>query len=60
MADEKKFGCEDCAMRKRAEANPKSFWARLWRWHTGWCPGWKAYQRELREKGLTEQPVAKS
>jgi hypothetical protein len=19
----------------------------LWRWHTGWCPGWKAYQAHL-------------
>jgi len=34
-------------MRKKAEAKPKSFTARLWRWHTTWCPGWKAYQKEL-------------
>ena len=39
--------CENCPIRKRAEANPKSWLARLWRWHTGWCPGWKAYQRAL-------------
>jgi len=24
--------------------------ARLWRWHTGWCPGWKAYQAHLAEQ----------
>ena len=30
-----------------AEANPDTLLARLWRWHTGWCPGWKAYQKEL-------------
>jgi hypothetical protein len=24
--------------------------ARLWRWHTGWCPGWKAYQAYLAEQ----------
>jgi len=24
--------------------------SRLWRWHTKWCPGWKAYQRELGEQ----------
>jgi hypothetical protein len=24
--------------------------ARLWRWHTGWCPGWKAYQKHLAEQ----------
>jgi hypothetical protein len=29
MAEEKKFGCEDCGLRRRAEANPKSFLAWL-------------------------------
>jgi len=45
--DEKAFGCETCPMRLKAEANPKSLTARLWRWHTRWCPGWKAYQAHL-------------
>ncbi len=45
----KTFACETCAMRKRAEANPRSLWSRLWRWHTTWCPGWKAYQAHLAE-----------
>lgn len=44
---QKTFPCETCAIRKKAEANPKSLMARLWRWHTGWCPGWKAYQTHL-------------
>lgn len=35
MAQEKTFGCETCEMRKKTEANPKSFMARLWKWHTG-------------------------
>jgi hypothetical protein len=35
----------------RAEQNPKTLVARLWRWHTTWCPGWKAYQRELAAEG---------
>jgi len=35
---------------QKAEANPKSLMARLWRWHTGWCPGWKAYQAHLAEQ----------
>ncbi|NLV20855.1 MAG: hypothetical protein GXY49_02540 [Syntrophomonadaceae bacterium] len=39
--------CAACPMRQAAEKNPQSFKARLWRWHTKWCPGWKAYQREL-------------
>jgi hypothetical protein len=46
-AAEKNFSCETCPARRKAEANPKSFWARLWRWHTTWCPGWKAYQMHL-------------
>jgi hypothetical protein len=49
MADKPatEFGCETCPIRMKAEAKPKSFVARLWRWHTGWCPGWKAYQEYL-------------
>jgi hypothetical protein len=46
-AAEKTFPCETCPMRKKAEANPRSFMSRLWKWHTGWCPGWKAYQASL-------------
>lgn len=44
---EKKFACETCEMRKKSEANPNTLMARIWRWHTGWCPGWKAYQAHL-------------
>lgn len=43
------FPCETCAIRRSAETNPKSFKAKLWRWHTIWCPGWKAYQKVLGE-----------
>ena len=39
--------CAECPMRLRAEAKPKSLMARIWKWHTGWCPGWKAYQESL-------------
>ena len=42
--------CEECAMRKKAEANPKAFMSRIWKWHTTWCPGWKAYQKSLKEQ----------
>jgi len=41
--------CETCAWRARYEKSPKSFLGRLWRWHAGWCPGWKAYMRSLAE-----------
>ncbi|MBN1563585.1 MAG: hypothetical protein JXA10_07095 [Anaerolineae bacterium] len=50
MAEEQKHGCETCPIRQRAEANPKSFVAWLWRFHTKFCPGWKAYQRSLAEQ----------
>jgi hypothetical protein len=43
-------GCATCAARLKADQNPKSFMARLWRWHTTWCPGWKAYQKYLAEQ----------
>jgi hypothetical protein len=39
--------CENCPLRKKAEANPKTLLARLWKWHTTWCPGWRAYQQSL-------------
>jgi hypothetical protein len=43
-------GCENCGLRKKAEEKPNSIMAKLWRWHTGWCPGWKAYQKSLADK----------
>ena len=42
--------CENCGLRRRAEARPNSLFARIWRWHTRWCPGWKAYQRWLAQQ----------
>ncbi len=44
--------CHTCTLRARAMEKPKSFTARMWRWHTNWCPGWKAYRKELESKGL--------
>ena len=46
----KKPGCENCSLRKRAEAKPKSLLGRLWFWHIKWCPGWRAYQKYLAEQ----------
>jgi hypothetical protein len=43
-------GCENCKLRKRAEEKPNSIISKIWRWHTGWCPGWKAYQNSLADK----------
>ena len=42
--------CENCGMRRRAEQKPESLISKIWRWHTRWCPGWKAYQAELASK----------
>lgn len=39
--------CEKCPLRRLAEKRPQSLLSRLWRWHTGWCPGWKRYQASL-------------
>jgi hypothetical protein len=46
---QKVYACENCAARANAEANPERLLSKLWRWHTGWCPGWKAYQKHLSE-----------
>ena len=45
-----KSRCANCGMRKRAEKYPNSILTKIWRWHTGWCPGWKAYQKELAQQ----------
>ena len=42
--------CENCGLKRFAEKHPNSLRARFWRWHTRWCPGWKAYQRWLAER----------
>lgn len=39
--------CENCAWRARFEKRPESFLGRLWKWHAGWCPGWKSYMFSL-------------
>jgi hypothetical protein len=41
------MSCANCPMRAKAEANPRALLSRLWKWHTGWCPGWKKYQAAL-------------
>ncbi|MBM4329482.1 MAG: hypothetical protein FJ118_20245 [Deltaproteobacteria bacterium] len=49
-----KSSCATCRIREYAERKPNSLIARIWRWHTGWCPGWKAYQRELSEESKSK------
>jgi hypothetical protein len=42
--------CEKCRLRRYAEKKPESLIGKIWRWHTGWCPGWKAYQLKQEQK----------
>jgi hypothetical protein len=41
--------CVSCKFRAKYDRNPKSFLGRLWRWHAGWCPGFKSFMRSLPE-----------
>jgi len=43
-------GCATCSFRARYDRNQRSLLGRLWRWHAGWCPGWKAYMATLPER----------
>ena len=47
--------CENCRLQAYAERKPRSIIARIWRWHTRWCPAWKAYQQSLEQKVSDEQ-----
>lgn len=42
--------CNGCKLRARAEANPNSFVAWFWRLHISVCPGWKNYQRAVKQE----------
>ena len=54
--------CETCKLRSYAERKPNSLISKIWRWHTKWCPGWKAYQakmtRQQEESGNQKQASA--
>ncbi len=39
--------CEKCKFRAKYDRNPRSILGRIWKWHTGWCPGWKRYLKSL-------------
>lgn len=46
--------CENCPMRAKYDARPKSFAGRFWRWHINFCPGWKKYMLSLDEQRRNE------
>ena len=39
--------CGKCRFRGIYDKNPKAFLGRIWKWHIGWCPGWKSYLKSL-------------
>lgn len=39
--------CETCKFRAKHDKRPNSLMGRLWRWHAGWCPGWRKYITSL-------------
>ena len=47
---QKQHNCEQCPMRAKYDQNPKSFGARVWRWHINFCPGWKGFMNTLSEE----------
>lgn len=50
--------CAHCGLRAKHDKAPKSFIGRLWRWHIGFCPGWKKYMNSLgdeEKKSLKEK-----
>ena len=52
------YPCESCRFRAQYDKNPKSFLGRFWRWHIGFCPGWKTYfthQDEQTKAALREK-----
>lgn len=42
--------CADCPARKNYDRDPASLTGRLWKWHIGFCPGWKGYVSSLPEE----------
>jgi hypothetical protein len=46
--------CEKCPMRAKYDTNPKSFAGRFWRFHIGFCPGWKMYMKGLEPEKRVE------
>jgi len=50
----KQYKCENCSFRKKYDNNRASLIGKLWKWHTGWCPGWKGYINSLPEDKKNE------
>ena len=53
------MSCEECKWRALAQRRPQSLLARLWRWHTGWCPGWRRHQAQAAASGPDQPPATR-
>jgi hypothetical protein len=42
--------CEKCRFRAIYDKKPRSILGRIWKWHIGWCPGWKSYVKSLSDE----------
>lgn len=51
-----KSRCANCKVCRYGQEKPDTLIGKLWRWHSRWCPFWKAYQRELAEQGKGSEP----
>ena len=51
MAESK---CENCTLRAKYDAKPKSLMGRFWKWHIPFCPGWKSYIRSVSDEKREE------
>lgn len=48
------MSCKTCKFRAKYDSNPQSFVGRIWRWHIGFCPGWKKYFTGLSKEDKLE------
>lgn len=44
------MACDNCKFRAKYDNKPTSLLGRLWKWHIGWCPGWKSYLKSVSEE----------
>jgi hypothetical protein len=42
--------CAKCRFRAIYDKKPRSILGRIWKWHIGWCPGWKLYLKSLSDE----------
>lgn len=50
----KEHRCADCPIRAKYDRDPKSLAGRFWRWHIGFCPGWRRYFASLDDEQKEE------